>query len=188
MRMTLLLTAAVWCASAWAQTPTADPEASLSLPAVASPTSAEQPLDAEMAEVKLALLELQRDLAILEEDLLYPASTQLAVYLSMDVGELFQLDAVTLKVNGEEVTHHLYTEREVKALYRGGVQKLFVGNVKEGTNRVTAFFTGLGPSGREYKRATTLEFEKSFDPAFVELAINDSTADYQPEFTASITP
>jgi len=153
---------------------------------IAGPLHAE-PLDNEMEDVKKALLDLKRDLVILEEDLLFPASTQVAVFLSMDVGEFFQLDAVTLKLNGKEVAHHLYTDKQVDALYRGGVQKLYVGNVKQGKNRVTAFFTGRGPSGRDYRRATTVEFEKTFEPAFVELAISDSTAKYQPEFSAAVS-
>ncbi|MCZ6709782.1 MAG: AraC family transcriptional regulator [Gammaproteobacteria bacterium] len=153
---------------------------------VSLPLNAE-PLDNEMEDVKKALLDLKRDLIILEEDLLFPASTQVAVFLSMDVGDFFQLDAVTLKINGREVTHHLYTDKQVDALHRGGVQKLYVGNVKQGNNRVTAFFTGRGPSGRDYRRATTVEFEKSFEPAFVELAIYDSTAKYQPEFSAAVS-
>lgn len=140
-----------------------------------------------MENVKTALLKLKRDLVILEEDLLYPASSQVAVFLSMDVGEFFQLDAVSLKLNGKEVTNYLYTDKQVDALYRGGVQKLFVGNVKQGRNRITAFFTGRGPSGRDFRRATTVEFEKSFEPTFVELAISDSTARYQPEFRAAVS-
>ena len=80
-----------------------------------------------------------------------------------------------------------HADRQVEALYRGGVQKLFVGNVKQGQNRLTAFFTGRGPSGRDYRRATTVEFEKSFEPAFVELAISDSGAKYQPEFSAAVS-
>ena len=146
-----------------------------------------EPLDNEMEDVKKALLELKRDLVILEEELLFPASSQVAVFLSMDTGEFFQLDAVSLELNGKEVAHHLYTDKQVDALFRGGVQKLFVGNVKQGKNRVTAFFTGRGPSGRDYRRATTVEFEKSFEPAFVELAITDSTAKYQPEFRADVS-
>lgn len=145
------------------------------------------PLDNDMERIKKELLKLKRDLAILEEDLLYPASSQVAVFLSMDMGDLFQLDSVTVKLNGKEVAHHLYTDRQLDALYRGGVQKLFMGNVKQGQNRLTAFFTGRGPSGRDYRRATTVEFEKTFEPAFVELAISDSGADYQPEFHAAIS-
>ena len=139
----------------------------------------------DMEAIKQELLELRRDLVVLEEDLLFPASSQVAVFVSMDVGELFQLDAVTLKINNREVTHHLYTEREVDALYRGGVQKLYVGNVKQGENQVTAFFTGRGPAGRDYRRASTVSFEKTFEPAFVELKVTDETSDYQPDFDAT---
>lgn len=153
-------------------------------PAVAAKPVA---LDSDLERIKKDLLKLKRDLVILEEDLLFPASSQVAVFLSMDLGELFQLDAVSVKLNGKEVAHHLYTDRQVDALYRGGVQKLFVGNVKQGQNRLTAFFTGRGPSGRDYRRAATVEFEKSFEPAFVELAISDSGAKYQPEFSAAVS-
>jgi hypothetical protein len=144
-------------------------------------------MDAQMENIKLSLVELKRDLVVLEEDLLFPASSQVAVFLAMNLGEFFALDAVTLKLNGKEVTHYLYTEKQVDALFRGGVQRLFVGNVRQGHNRLTAFFTGHGPSGRDYRRATTVDFEKTFEPTFVELKITDSTAKYQPEFAASVS-
>jgi hypothetical protein len=144
-----------------------------------SAKKAEQSLEAE-------LLQLNARLQLLEEDLLYPASSRVAIYLSMDLGELFALDAVTLKLNGKDVTHHLYTERQVNALYKGGVQKLYVGNAKQGMNRLTAFFTGKGPHDRDYKRAITLEFEQSFEPVFVELLVTDDTGSQQPEFVATV--
>jgi hypothetical protein len=144
-------------------------------------------LDVQMEDIKLSLVRLKRDLVVLEEDLLFPASSQVAVFLAMDLGEFFALDAVTLKLNGKEVSHYLYTDKQVDALFRGGVQRLFVGNVRQGSNRLTAFFTGRGPSGRDYRRATTVEFDKTFEPAFVELKITDSTAKYQPEFVAIVS-
>ncbi len=153
----------------------------------AAPPAASGPVDANLESVKKSLLKLKRDLVILEEDLLFPASSQVAVYLSMELGEFFQLDAVTLKLNGKEVHHHLYTEKQVDALYRGAVQKLYVGNAKQGNNRVTAFFTGRGPSGRDFKRATTVEFDKTFEPTYIELAVTDSESSYQPEFSASVS-
>lgn len=151
--------------------------------AAVEPTPAADDLEA----VKRDLVALKRDLTILEEDLLFPASSQVAVFLSMDVGEFFQLDAVTVELDGEPVTHHLYTDRQVDALLRGGVQRLFLGNVTEGRHRLTAFFTGRGPSERDYRRAATVEFEKTFEPAFIELAIRDSESKYQPEFTAAVS-
>ena len=167
--------------------PAAEAAADSSEPIAAADAAPPVALDSDLERIKKDLLKLKRDLVILEEDLLFPASSQVAVFLSMDLGELFQLDAVSLKLNGKEVVHHLYTDRQVDALYRGGVQKLFIGNVKQGKNRLTAFFTGRGPSGRDYRRATTVEFEKSFEPAFVELAISDSGAKYQPEFSAAVS-
>jgi hypothetical protein len=145
-------------------------------------------LGSQMEDIKHGLLDLKRDLAVLEEDLLYPASSQVAVFLSMDVGEFFALDSVTLKLNGKDVTHYLYTQKQADALFRGGVQRLYVGNVKQGQNQLTAFFTGRGPEGRDYRRATTVTFEKSFEPSYVELKISDSTAKYQPEFVATVSP
>ena len=144
---------------------------------------ADEPTERPLEE---KLLQLDAELQLLEEDLLYPASSRVAVYLSMDLGELFALDAVTLKLNGKDVTHHLYTQREIEALYKGGVQKLYVGNARQGENQVTAFFTGKGPHDRDYKRATTVTFEQSFEPVFVELSITDNTGSQQPEFMAAV--
>jgi hypothetical protein len=160
-------------------------------PTDASPTEAAgnpAALGSQMEGIKRDLVELKRDLVVLEEDLLYPASTQVAVFLSMDVGEFFALDSVTLKLNGKDITHYLYTQKQTDALFRGGVQRLFVGNVKQGENQLTAFFTGKGPEGRDYRRATSVTFEKSFEPSYVELKISDSTAKYQPEFVATVSP
>ena len=83
-------------------------------------------------DLKKKVIRLNRDLFILEEDLLFPASTRIAVFLSVDTGKFLELDAVKLKVNDEIVASHLYTERQVKALERGGRQRLYVGNLKTG--------------------------------------------------------
>ena len=143
-------------------------------------------LAAEMETLKQALVNLNRDLFILEEDLLFPSSTQVAVYLAMDVGEYFKLDSVELKIDGELATNYLYTDRQVNALYKGGVQRLYVGNVNQGTREITAIFIGTGPENRPYKRAVTLEFDKDDEAATVELKIVDSTSKQQPVFEASL--
>ena len=144
------------------------------------------PVKRQLETLEEELVSLNRDLLILEEDLLYPASSRVSVFLSMDLGELFSLDSVTVKLNGRKVTHYLYTAKQVDALYRGGVQRLFVGNARQGNNEITAFFVGRGKKSREFKRATTIHFEKSFEPVFVELKITDSTAKQQPEFIAEV--
>ena len=147
---------------------------------------AEGTIDEQLASLDEALMLLETDVRILEEDLLYPASSRVSVFLEMDVGELFALDAVTLELNGKEVAHSLYTDRQVDALYRGGVQQLFTGNLKQGENELNAFFVGRGPHGRDYRRAATVTFEHEFEPVVVQLAVTDDTTSRQPEFTASV--
>lgn len=139
-------------------------------------------LDSKVQALKKQVMELNRDLFVLEEELLFPASTQVAVFLSMDVGELFQLDSVQVKLNDKVVTNYLYTERELQALRRGGVQRLYLGNLPVGKHELVAFFTGKGPHERDYRRGTTLVFEKGTDPKYIELQIRDVEAKLQPEF------
>lgn len=147
-----------------------------------------QVTDSQLAEeiesLRQAMINLNRDLFVLEEDLLFPSSTQVAVYLAMDVGEYFQLDSVELTIDGVTKTHYLYTERQVDAIYRGGVQRLHIDNVSQGTHKITAVFIGIGPEQREYKRAVSLDFEKDEDPVAVELLITDSSIKQQPVFMA----
>lgn len=141
-----------------------------------------QPLSDQVEDLKQAVLDLNRDLLILEEELLFPANTQVAIFLSMDVGEFFQLDSVKVTIGDTLVASHLYTPQQADALFRGGVQRLYVGNLKSGTHEVTAVFTGIGPSGREYKRGATTSVEKTLQPTMLEMRVVDSTTDMQPVF------
>lgn len=139
-------------------------------------------LDSNIENLKERVLELNRDLLILEEELLYPANSQIALYLSMDIGEYFALDAVKVKIDEVFVASELYSDAQVDALFRGGIQKLYLGNVKAGTHEISAFFTGIGPKGQAYKRATSITIEKRGEPFVLELRITDSTSSMQPEF------
>ena len=93
---------------------------------------------------------------------------------------------VVARVNGEVKTYYLYTERQVNALYRGGVQRLYVGNVNQGDHELTAYFVGIGPENREYKRAVSVKFTKDEDPVALELSVIDSTSKQQPLFEAKV--
>ncbi len=139
-------------------------------------------LDQEVQGLKKDVVDLNRDLFVLEEELLFPANTQVAVFLSMDVGDFFALDSVTLKIDQKEVINYLYTPREVEALLKGGVHRLYLGNLKVGKHELVAFFSGKGPNERDYKRGATLRFEKGIGAKYLELKINDRQRRLQPEF------
>jgi hypothetical protein len=143
-------------------------------------------LDAEIEALKKEVLSLNRDLFILEEDLLFPPNTQFSVFLSMDAGALFSLDSVQLKINDTNIANHLYTERELAALKRGGVQRLYIGNLPSGEHEIVAIFTGLGPKGRDYRRGESVVIEKTTEPQFVEFMIADDTSKEQPQFDVRV--
>lgn len=139
-------------------------------------------LDEDVQGLKKQVLDLNRDLFLLEEELLFPSNTQTAVFVAMDVGEFFGLDSVELKIDNKAVANYLYTEREATALVKGGVQRLYIGNLKAGEHELVAVFTGGGPHERDYRRATSLKFEKGIGPKYIELTISDKAAKQQPEF------
>jgi hypothetical protein len=149
-------------------------------PADAAPDT--RGLDQEVQGLKKDVVDLNRDLFVLEEELLFPANTQVAVFLSMDVGDFFALDSVQLKIDQKEVINYLYTPREVEALLRGGVHRLYLGNLKVGKHELVAFFSGKGPNDRDYKRGASLSFEKGIGAKYLELKINDRQRKQQPEF------
>ena len=139
------------------------------------------PVTPQIETLKESVLSLNRDLLILEEELLYPPSNQIALYLSMDVGQFFSLDAVKVEIDNKLIASELYSDKQVNALFRGGVQRLYIGNVKEGEHEISAFFTGRGPH-QDYKRGAKLVVNKTQSPLVLELKIIDSTAQLQPTF------
>ncbi len=140
-------------------------------------------LDQEVQGLKKDVIDLNKDLFVLEEELLFPANTQVALYVSMDVGAFFALDSVTVKIDNKEVKNYLYTAREADALLKGGVQQIYLGNLKVGKHELVAFFTGKGPAERDYKRGATINFDKGIGAKYLELKITDRVAKHQPEFT-----
>lgn len=148
----------------------------------AAGTPAGQAMDQQVQELKDEVLDLNRELFMLEEELLFPANTQVAVFVSMDVGEFFALDSLQIKLDDKEVSNYLYTPREAEALLKGGVQRVYVGNLKTGPHELVAFFAGKGPNARDYRRGATLKFEKSVGAKYLELRISDRQRKAQPEF------
>jgi hypothetical protein len=156
------------------------------LKAIESRAKAQESVDAlsgEIQELKTSVIALNKDLRVLEEDLLFPADTQLNVFVSLDVGKFFTLESVKLNLDGEVVASHIYTDKELVALEKGGIQKLHMANLSIGEHSLSAIFTGIGPNGREYKRGTTRKIDKENGPKYVELKIADSSMKLQPEFS-----
>jgi hypothetical protein len=163
--------------------PAATPDAVPAPPAGTAAPDDFKTLDQEVQGLKKDVIDLNKDLFVLEEELLFPANTQVALYVSMDVGTFFALDSITVKIDNKEVKNYLYTAREADALLKGGVQQIYLGNLKVGKHELVAFFTGKGPVERAYKRGATIVFDKGVGAKYLELKITDRLAKHQPEFT-----
>ncbi len=134
----------------------------------------------KLEALKQEVIAVNRDLFILEEDLLFPASTQVALYFSVDIGYFFALDNLKLKIDDKQVTHHLYTEKDVDALYRGAIQKAFIGNVNSGEHELVAIIVGTGPHNRAYRKAISFTFEKATGAKAIEIQLRDDSGKMQP--------
>jgi len=161
----------------------AAPEGNEAAPASGEPPADTRALDETVQDLKKDVVDLNKELFVLEEELLFPANTQVAVFVSMDIGQFFALDSLTLKIDNKEVANYLYTPREAEALLKGGVHRVYLGNLKVGEHQLVAFFEGKGPNERDYKRGANLKFEKGVGAKYLELKITDRQRKGQPEFS-----
>jgi len=140
----------------------------------------------DIQALKKEVLDINRELFMIEEDILYPESTQFTVFVSLDIGKFFDLDSIQLRIDDKIVSNYLYTKRELAALKKGGVQQLYQGNLKSGDHEITAYFIGKGPHNRDYKRGVTRTITKALSPLFAELKIVDDTGEEQPDFNLAV--
>lgn len=142
----------------------------------------DQTLSRELAELKADLAALNAELFALEEDILYPANTQLAVFLSLDAGNYFQLDSVELAIDGRMASSHLYTEQEREALKQGGIQRLYLGNLSPGEHKITATLNGKGVNDQYFRKQQTFTVNKDSDAERVELTVKAPAPAHDPQF------
>ena len=121
-------------------------------------------LDGQVQEIKSDVLSIASDLGNLEERLLYPSNTQVAVFVAVDDGQDFRLDAVKIEINGELATHHIYTFKELEALQKGGVQRIYTGNVPTGNHELSVTMIGMHKNGKEINETGSFSFAKSVEP------------------------
>jgi len=134
-----------------------------------------QSLDEQVQEIKSDVLSIAAELNRLEEKLLFPSDTQVAVFVSLADGEKPEVDSVQIQIDGELVAHHIYSFKELEALQKGGVQRIYTGNLPTGEHRLDVSVTGKLSGGREWSQTETFNIEKSVEPKLVgiELASNE---------------
>ena len=128
-------------------------------------------LDEQIQEVKSDVLRITAELSQLEEKLLYPSGTQVAIFVALAKDDTLRLDAVRLKIDGQLAAHYIYSFKELEALRKGGVQRIYVGNVATGDHQLEVLVDGKLESGADFSRTQQFAFRKEVKPKLVGLTL-----------------
>jgi len=128
-------------------------------------------LDEQVQEVKSDVLNIAQELNRLEEKLLYPSGTQVAIFVALSKGDPMRLDAVRLQIDGQLVTHHIYSAKELEALRKGGVQRIYVGNITTGDHQLEVLVAGKAEGGADFSRTEHFTVRKEVKPKLVGLTL-----------------
>ncbi len=136
-------------------------------------------LDEQVQEIKSDVLAIAAELNQLEEKLLFPSNTQLAVFISMGADQDFRLDSVEIQLGGKPVAHHIYTFKELDALRRGGVQRIYTGNIRTGAHDLRVAMAGKIHKGGAFSNTGQFVVVKGVGPKIVELSLTDAGIDFK---------
>lgn len=121
-------------------------------------------LDGQVQEIKSDVLNIASELSNLEERLLYPSDTQIAVFVAVAEEEEFRLDAVKIEIDGDMATHHIYSFQELEALQKGGVQRIYTGNIVTGDHELRVTMLGKYKNGKDFSASDSFPFAKGVKP------------------------
>jgi len=133
-------------------------------------------LDDQVQEIKTDVLAIAADLNRLEEKLLYPSGTELAVFVSIAEGRVFRLDSVQIDIDGRPATRYIYGFKELEALQKGGAQRIYTGNVAAGAHEMRVTVSGKTQGGDDFNHEQVFAFEKSIEPKLLGLQLDGPQA------------
>lgn len=128
-------------------------------------------LDGQVQEIKSDVLNIATELSLLEERLLYPTHTQISLFVTVDSEEKIRLDSVQIEIDGELATHHIYTFHELEALRKGGVQRIYTGNVVTGDHQLRVTMLGKLENGEDFTSSDTFSFAKQVKPKSIGITL-----------------
>jgi len=128
-------------------------------------------LDEQVQEIKSDVLSISSELGNLEERLLYPSNTQVAVFVTIVEDETFRLDAVQIQIDDELAAHHIYSFKELEALQKGGVQRIYTGNVATGDHELSVSVIGKLKNGSDFTGSESFVFAKGVEPRILGITL-----------------
>ena len=128
-------------------------------------------LDEQVQDIKSEVLSIAADLNLLEERLIYPSGTQISIFVSLEKNETFRLDSLEIMLEGTPVAHHIYTFKELEALQKGGVQRIYTGNIRSGEHDLQVSMTGKSTGGSDLEETGSYVVNKGVGPRIVEIRL-----------------
>lgn len=128
-------------------------------------------LDEQVQSLKGEVININRELMLLQEKLVYPSNTEVSVFVSLQASNKFSLDSIDLQIDNKSVQKHVYTYRELEAMLNKGVQRLYTGNLANGKHQVTVKISGHTASNSGYEKSAAFTVSKENGPKLVELQI-----------------
>jgi len=159
---------------------------SISLTLAAKTPLTDNNLDSEIQSLKQDILDINNDLSILENDFLFPINARITIFVSLDTNEDFDLKSINIKLDEKVISNYIYSERELKSLRRGGVQRLYINSLEPGDHELIVQYIGQGRNARQFRRASVQNFTKSNNPQYVELKLSQKNSRRQPEFILKV--
>jgi hypothetical protein len=133
-------------------------------------------LDEQVQEIKADVLSIGAELGSLEEQLLFPSNTQLAIFVQLQDAKNMRLDSVELIIDGDAAAHYIYSFKELEALQLGGVQRLYMGNIARGDHTAEVLVIGKTVGGREFRQSQSFAFAKGVEPQMLGLTLAGADA------------
>lgn len=135
-------------------------------------------LDEQVQDIKNDVLGISSELSLLEEKLLFPSNTEISVFVSLADGTSFNPDAIKLKLDNKNVADHIYSFKEVEAMKRGGVQRVYTGNIQTGSHNMQVSVIGKTGGSKETNTASH-SVTKGVGPQFVEIRLTGSGVEFR---------
>jgi len=153
----------------------------LPVPTLAEEITTEQikGLDEQVQEIKEDVIGIAAELSRLEEKLLYPSNTHVAFFVSLARQDKTVLNGIKLVLDNQVVAKHLYTFRELEALSKGGVQRLYTGNIRTGVHKLEVTVTGKSAAGEKFRHSASYQVKKEVGPKIVEVRLEEPASGKQ---------
>lgn len=133
-------------------------------------------LDEQVQDIKKDVLAISAELNLLEEKLLYPSNTQISVFISVAKDSRYSLDAIQIKIDNKKVAYHIYSFKEVDALRRGGVQRIYTGNIRGGDHKLDVSLIGKADAGSKNSKKSSFSINKGIGPKLVEISLGANSS------------